>query len=210
MLFVKYAFTLMELLVAIAILSIISSIILSSLSSARSNSNDALRIQAITQIHRALEMFYLENGYYPRSSNDGSTRYVCAADFTPSGLCGPSNSSFTGYEVFQPYIDAIDPYLGEVNYPETITYGFNINTDFDPSNDEDRDFNRATYRCIQYASGSFTGPEDLRCQNYQLLYFLQDDNSTCVFNSPNPNQTHIPTGTPLYSRGTSCTIISTN
>lgn len=77
-------FTLIELLVVIAIIGILSSIVISSLNSARVKSRDAQRVAFIRELQKALEMYYIDNGSYPLSggatspnggwtnSNDGS------------------------------------------------------------------------------------------------------------------------------------------
>ncbi len=60
-------FTLIELLIVIAIIGLLSSIVLSSLNTARIKSRDARRIQDLTQIRTALELHFLDKGYYPQS-----------------------------------------------------------------------------------------------------------------------------------------------
>lgn len=64
----KRGFTLIELLVVISIIGLISSIVLSALSTARAKGRDAQRIQAISEIRKALTLYYDKNGFYPRSS----------------------------------------------------------------------------------------------------------------------------------------------
>ncbi len=58
-------FTLIELLVVISIISLLSSVVLSSLNSARSKARDALRKEDLTQVRNALALYYLDNGAYP-------------------------------------------------------------------------------------------------------------------------------------------------
>lgn len=69
-------FTLIELLVVIAIIGVLSSIVLSSLNSARQKSRDAQRVSDLTQIRTALEMYYHTNGAYPNSGG-GFWRSEC-------------------------------------------------------------------------------------------------------------------------------------
>lgn len=61
----KKGFTLIELLVVISIVSLLSSIVLASLKSARSKARDAERVSEITQLRKALELYYLTTGQYP-------------------------------------------------------------------------------------------------------------------------------------------------
>lgn len=58
-------FTLIELLVVVAIIGVLSSVVLSSLNSARGKGNDARRLSDIKQISNALELYYNDNGIYP-------------------------------------------------------------------------------------------------------------------------------------------------
>lgn len=61
----KSGFTLMELLIVIAIIGLLSSIILASLSVARRKGRDVKRISDLRQIRNALEIFYDNYGRYP-------------------------------------------------------------------------------------------------------------------------------------------------
>ncbi len=60
-------FTLLELLVVVAIIGILSSVVLASLNGARMKARDSKRISDLRQIKTALELFYDTNGYYPQS-----------------------------------------------------------------------------------------------------------------------------------------------
>ena len=65
---IKKGFTLMELLIVVAIIGILSSIVLASLNAARMKSRDAKRYSDIKQIQTALELYYNENGRYPTTA----------------------------------------------------------------------------------------------------------------------------------------------
>lgn len=64
----KHGFTLIELLVVISIISLLSSVVLTSVNSARAKARDARRIADFKQIQTALELYYDTNGSYPLGS----------------------------------------------------------------------------------------------------------------------------------------------
>ena len=63
-------FTLIELLVVISIISLLSSVVLASLSSARMKARDTLKVQEAKQLRTALEMYFNDNGSYPRADTE--------------------------------------------------------------------------------------------------------------------------------------------
>ena len=66
-------FTLLELIVAVAIISLLSSIVLASLGGARSSARDARRQQDMRQLEQALQQYTIRFGEYP-AADDGSGR----------------------------------------------------------------------------------------------------------------------------------------
>lgn len=58
-------FTLIELLVVIAIIGVLSSIVMSSVNSARKKSRDSQRISEFREFRTALNMYYINHGSYP-------------------------------------------------------------------------------------------------------------------------------------------------
>ena len=73
-------FTIVELLVVVAIISLLAALVLASLESARGRARDAVRVQDINAVADALELYYTEFGRYPENS---------AATVPP--LCGAVN-----------------------------------------------------------------------------------------------------------------------
>lgn len=61
----KKGFTLIELLVVIAIIGVLSSIVMSSISSARKKARDNQRISNFREFRTALDMYYTSHGSYP-------------------------------------------------------------------------------------------------------------------------------------------------
>jgi len=63
--FYNKGFTLIELLVVIAIIGILASVVLTSLTKARSRARDTQRISQLREVQKALELYYADNGTYP-------------------------------------------------------------------------------------------------------------------------------------------------
>ncbi len=68
----KRGFTLIELLVVIAIIGLLASIVMVSLSGAKTKSRDAKRQADIKSIQLALSLYYNDNGMYPKNIYAGS------------------------------------------------------------------------------------------------------------------------------------------
>ncbi len=80
-------FTLIELLVVISIIALISSVVLSSLNTARTKARDAKRKSEFTQIRIALNLYYDEYGRYP----DAKPQTSCGGSdvwASSRGTCG--------------------------------------------------------------------------------------------------------------------------
>ena len=93
-------FTLIELLVVVAIIALLSSIILASISTARSKARDAKRLSDIDQIRIALELYRDKNGQYPDSVPGGSG---CWWSWEGGNTLNGQNSFLTA---LSPYIKA--------------------------------------------------------------------------------------------------------
>ncbi len=76
-------FTLIELLVVIGIIGVLSTIVITSLSSARAKSRDAKRVADIKSIQLALALYYTDNGMYP-------VNIYAAAGPAPTGGLAPT------------------------------------------------------------------------------------------------------------------------
>ena len=60
-------FTLIELMVVVAIIGLLSSVVLASLNTARSKGNDAARMQNVKALGTAMELYYSDNNSYPKN-----------------------------------------------------------------------------------------------------------------------------------------------
>jgi prepilin-type N-terminal cleavage/methylation domain-containing protein len=110
-------FTLVELLMVIAIISLLSSVIFSAVNETRSKARDATRISDLAQIRRALELYYDEWGKYPSPTVSSpfvdNTKYTASTN--NSGKAWKNGAGTLGDNLSN-YIDLpIDP----INTPST-------------------------------------------------------------------------------------------
>ncbi len=68
----KKGFTLIELMVVVAIMGLLAALAVISLNNARQRARDARRISDVKQVQTALELYYLDNQEYPGTPTDGS------------------------------------------------------------------------------------------------------------------------------------------
>lgn len=134
------AFTLIELLVVISIISILSSVVLSSLNTARAKARDTRRISDFRQIQIALEQYYQDYGRYPASQGP------CSSATTPNSAWCNSVENYNGTRwiaggALSPYLprDPVDPVPHS-----TVQWG--------PNNDSG-----GTYFYFSYANTSANG-----------------------------------------------------
>jgi prepilin-type N-terminal cleavage/methylation domain-containing protein len=91
-------FTLVEILVVIAIIGILASIIMASLSTARAKGRDAKRLSDIKQIQLALELFYDACGNYPANIYNTANNTCSASGATGVGLVQGGYISVVPYD----------------------------------------------------------------------------------------------------------------
>lgn len=74
-------FTLIELMVVVSIIGLLASILLSAFTYARASARDATRVAFVSEMKKALELYYSDHGYYPKIS------YVTADGTCDYGWC---------------------------------------------------------------------------------------------------------------------------
>ena len=116
----KFGFTLIELLVAVAILGILATVGLGSFQSSQMKGRDARRKSDLSQIQKALEMYYNDKGVYPTAipgggnewkdtSVSGGTLYMKSVPADPKGgnYCYESNGTY--YKLYAKLENTRDP-----------------------------------------------------------------------------------------------------
>lgn len=89
----KLGFTLIELLIVIAIIGILSTATVVSLGQAKAKARDARRLADITQIRKALEVYYYSEGAYP-DMNGSLCTYALSSLIACSSLLAQPNSAW--------------------------------------------------------------------------------------------------------------------
>jgi len=79
---IQRGFTLIEILVVVAIIGLLSGVILVGLNNARKQGRDARRIADLRQVQNALELYFQKNGKYP----DQSTWAGMTSDLKNAGI----------------------------------------------------------------------------------------------------------------------------
>lgn len=118
-------FTLIELLVVISIISLLSSIVIASLNSAREKARDTKRLSDMRQIQTALELYRNTYGRYPDptsqadcggwdSGGDGSfISALVTNNFLPSTVLDPTiNNACGNYAYYRYPASTASPYVG--------------------------------------------------------------------------------------------------
>jgi prepilin-type N-terminal cleavage/methylation domain-containing protein len=77
-------FSLIEILIVVAIIAILGSIVISSLSTAREQARNRAVMAQMLEYQKALEFFFVQSGYYPATNSARTARY-CMGDNPPSG-----------------------------------------------------------------------------------------------------------------------------
>lgn len=123
----RKGFTLVELLIVIAIIGVLSSVVLASLNAARVKSRDQARVSGIIELRKAIEAYYADYGRYPP--------YTYATSPYLGDNCGAYNDWCDLEATLSPYIKGIprdnlgNPvnrrYLYKSNPPYS-TYGLGV------------------------------------------------------------------------------------
>ena len=129
----RKGFTLIELMVVVAIMGLLAALAVISLNNARERARDARRISDIKQIQTALEMYYLDNHGYPTTPQDGypgCLEHLCISSGGTEGI--DSNCSGTVYMNLTPSNPQPrgDGDCANTNYKYTVVPSSGSNTSY--------------------------------------------------------------------------------
>ena len=80
-------FTLIEILIVVAIIAILASVVLVGLGPTQAKGRDARRISDLQETQNALELYYNKNGSYPNVTQTGSAGWAqLSTDITGAGI----------------------------------------------------------------------------------------------------------------------------
>lgn len=137
------AFTLIELIVVIALIMILATISLGGYTLATTRSQDTQRKSDLTQLAKSLEAFVNDVGRYPLS--DGAGKMLCyekvgAAVTTPNPACSGGKLTSRIDNVVTNYITfPVEPITGNIYYYEADTAGSSYSLYTILQNEKDRD-----------------------------------------------------------------------
>jgi prepilin-type N-terminal cleavage/methylation domain-containing protein len=89
----KKGFTLIEILIVVAIIAILASVVLVGLGPTQQAGRDARRISDLSEVQNGLELYYNKCGYYPGASN--ATDATCDAS-APGGTAVTAYTNMAG------------------------------------------------------------------------------------------------------------------
>lgn len=94
-------FTIVELLIVVVIIGILAAIVIVAYNGVTARANDSHRVSDVDTVKKFLEIFYVQNGYYPGSSNIINANAATALStgplkgLSPDALKGPGASAST-------------------------------------------------------------------------------------------------------------------
>ena len=114
----KQGFTLIELLVVISIISLLGSIILNNVSDVKQFSIDSKKISELHQIHKAIMMYYYNEGHFPfqdRAESHSYRHFFSMSQLDDNEPCiGGSGNAL----VWQCLQNELEPYIKLPEHPD--------------------------------------------------------------------------------------------
>jgi prepilin-type N-terminal cleavage/methylation domain-containing protein len=158
-------FTIVELLIVIVVIGILAAITIVAYSGIQARARDSIRQEDATTITKALELYYIDKGYYPNA-----TKYTPGSTAINSGWSTTTDGSWSNLvAVLNPYVSKLPSPPGSSSLTPAVTGGNN-------------------YDYFGFSDSSYCGSS--AGQGYLLVY-KQEGTQT---NSLNGNCTGTPVG----------------
>lgn len=151
-------FTIIELLVVVAVILIIASLVMVSLEESRQKSRNAARATQISEYQKAFNLYWTGTGVYPCSGNCPSgtqVQSICLGDYSPAGYGNGNCWSGEQEERIAFANHFIPQYMSQMPQAETRAFGTNGYTGM----------------LYQVTNSGRT---------YRILYFMEGDNRSCI------------------------------
>jgi general secretion pathway protein G len=160
---IKKGFTLIELLVVISIIGLLSSIVLTSLNTARSKSRDTKRIEDLSQLRNALELYRQDHGIYPIVTED----YVSFAEIHSIDSKWKSNTNSLAQALVPNYISSLPIDPTNSNTTANWESGNNYSYTYATYNENGKDYDLSARLELNNSSGCPDRDYPIYTQNYQ-------------------------------------------
>ncbi|MEI6238442.1 MAG: prepilin-type N-terminal cleavage/methylation domain-containing protein [bacterium] len=157
----NHAFTLVELMVAIAIIGVLTAIAFVAFGGAKMKSRDTTRISDLSQIQSAVEQYYMKCKQYPLdlrlTSSNGCTNGITLGSFMSTPPNNPSTKNPYNYMIIDPTATTI-PNGGSYSPSDYILMA-NLENTNDASLSDDIDLNNAqlgNYYVYNFSGNSYS------------------------------------------------------
>lgn len=150
----RSGFTIIELLVVVAIIGTIGAIVLVSLSESREHSRNTARISQIKEYQKAFDLYYSDKGHYPKFGNN-ETATICLGDYDDN-RCWANGTGF--FERAAVNAEIAPLYMGRIPDGETKMFGQGGGTEYEGMIYIHQDFGKA----------------------YSIRYFMEGNDKSCI------------------------------
>ncbi len=117
----RKGFTLIEILIVVAIIAILASVVLVGLGPTQQSGRDARRISDLREVQNALELFYNKCGFYPGTAPSG----VCATIAGSPGTAWSGTTASLSATLMAAAIGINSPLPDDPSTNRTYAYGYN-------------------------------------------------------------------------------------
>ncbi len=177
----QYGFTLIELMIAITIISILSGVVIAANTGIQQRARDSQRKNDLTQIQTALELYRQDHTSYPAPVPEAGPQWT---------VLGSDNVTIIGYL----YYGCLDPNVMGTDifspYIKTVPMDPKNPTSCTPGTEGQNIYNASCYFYIAFEEAKDFGPGNPLLSKYTLYASLENlsDQQVCSLNKPKNKQ----------------------